>query len=380
MKVRVVRGQSQPYTTVYANGRSLFAPPAGVGVVHEIPREMRAVVFHAHGGLDVLRIGKMPTPEPGPGEVLVNVKASGLNHLDVHTRRGLPNFTLPMPHIPGCDGAGVVVAQGAGVTTPALGTRVAINPMLCCMKCEFCVAGEHSLCPKIRMLGEHTRGTNAEYVAVPWTHALPMPDTMDFATAAAAPVVYQTAWRMLKRARLAPGEDILIIGASGGVGSAAVQIAKLWGARVLATAGTPEKAERAKALGADIVLDSDPSTLAKKVREITAKRGVDVVADHVGRDVYGAAVRALRRGGRYVTCGATTGNDPPAELHYVFWNQLEVIGSTMASLSETRAVMRLVFDGTLKPVVDSVLPLDQVAEGHRRIEERRHFGKIVLDV
>lgn len=346
----------------------------------EIPTQMRAVVMHAHGGLDVLRLEKMPTPKPARGEVLVNVKASGLNHLDVHTRRGIPGLALEMPHIPGCDGAGVVVAHGEGVTAPALGTRVAINPMLCCMQCEFCLAGEHSLCPKIRMLGEHTRGTNAEYVAVPATHALPMPDAMSFETAAAAPVVYQTAWRMLRRARVAAGEDVLVIGASGGVGSAAVQIAKLLGARVLATAGSPEKAAAAKALGADVVLDSDPAALAKRVREITAKRGVDVIADHVGRDVYGASIRALRRGGRYVTCGATTGNDPPVELHYVFWNQLEVIGSTMASLSETRTVMRLVFDGRLKPVVDSVLPLDQVAEGHRRLEERRHFGKIVLSV
>lgn len=337
---------------------------------------MRAAFIEKHGGREVLQVGTLPTPAPGPGDVLVNVKAAALNHLDVHTRRGLPGVTLPMPHVLGCDGAGIVAAHGPGVASPPLGERVAINPLLPCHACRACVAGEHSLCHRVSILGEHRTGTMAEYVVVPARNLLPMPDGMSFEAAAAAPLVYQTAWRMLRRARVAATEDVLVVGASGGVGSALVQLARFLGARVFATASTPEKAKRAQELGADVVL---PSTgFAKAAREATGRRGVDVVADHVGKDVYPEAIRALARGGRYVTCGATTGNDPPADLHYVFWNQLEVLGSTMASFEETRQVWQLVAAGKVGPVVDSVLPLEAVAEGHRKLEARDHFGKVVL--
>ena len=341
---------------------------------------MRAVVFHEHGGLDKLHVEDVPRPEPAAGEVLVQIKAAALNHLDVHTRRGIPGFKLPLPHIGGCDGAGLVSAHGAGVTAPRIGARVAINPLLVDGTCEFCVGGDESLCPRIRLLGEHVTGTFAEFAVVPARNLLAMPDAMSFETAAAVPLVYQTAWRMMRRARVSAGEDVLVLGASGGVASAAIQLARHLGARVLAAAGGAEKLARAQALGAEVLIDSSKEDVARRVREVTGKRGVDVVIDHVGKATYQAAIRSLRRGGRMVVCGATTGNDPPAELHYIFWNQLEVIGSTMASFAETAEVWRLVCDGKVAPVIDSVLPLASCAEGQRRLEAREHFGKIVLSV
>ncbi|MHB8605444.1 MAG: alcohol dehydrogenase catalytic domain-containing protein [Thermoplasmatota archaeon] len=345
-----------------------------------MPDTMRAVVFHEHGDSKVLRLEEVAKPAPGPGEALVRVRYAALNHLDVHTRRGIPGNVLALPHVGGCDGAGEVAELGAGASGVHVGEAVTIDPSLTCGVCEFCRAGHRTLCVKLRLLGEHLPGTFAEYVRVPVANLIPTPAGFDLAVAAAAPLVYMTAWHMLARARLAAGEDVLVMGASGGVAAAAIQIARHLGARVFAATSSDEKAKRAIAEGAEFAVDTSREDVRKRVRELTAKRGVDVVVDHVGGDAYVAGVTSLRRGGRYVTCGATAGNGPPAQLHYIFWNQLDVLGSTMAEASEAREVMRLVFAGTLKPAIDRVLPLDACAEGQRLLENRQHFGKIVLRI
>lgn len=341
---------------------------------------MNAIVMHGHGGRDVLVPEKIPKPVPGPGEVLVAIHAASVNHLDVHTRRGIPGIQLAMPHVPGSDAAGVVAEVGAGVAGWAPGERVVVNPMLWDGTCEFCLAGEPCMCVRVRLLGEHVPGTYCEYRAVPARNLVRLPAQVPYETAAAACLTYQTAWRMAKRAGVKAGDSVLVFGASGGVGSACVDIARHLGAKVIATAAGEAKGARARALGAAEVLDYAKEDVAKRVRELTGKRGVDVVLDQVGADTYSAGIRSLRRGGTYVTCGATTGNAPPAHLHYVFWNHLNVLGSTMANPAETEGVMRLVFEGKLKPAIDSVLPLAQAREAHRKLEERDHFGKVVLRV
>jgi NADPH:quinone reductase-like Zn-dependent oxidoreductase len=261
-----------------------------------------------------------------------------------------------------------------------VGERVVINPLLWDGTCEFCKAGEESLCTRVRILGEHAPGTCCQYRSVPDRNAIPVPADVPFETAAAACLVYQTAWRMAKRARVGRGDDVLVFGASGGVGSACVDIARYLGARVFACASGAEKGKRSADLGAATVIDYTREDVRDRVRALTNKRGVDVVMDQVGAETYSTAIRSLRRGGRYVTCGATTGNGPPAELHYIFWNQLEVIGSTMANVRETAEVLRLVFQGRLRPAIAGILPLEEIAEAHRRIEERDHFGKILLAI
>lgn len=342
---------------------------------------MRAVVFRRHGGPEVLELADVPSPEPGPGEVLVRVKAAGLNHLDVHVRRGIPGLKLPLPHIPGSDAAGVVERLGPGVDTIRTGTAVAIDPTLSCGACEFCAAGEESLCFRAHILGEHLPGTYAEFVRVPARNLFEMPTGYPFTDAAAAPLVFLTAWRMLMgRAALKEGETVLLMGASGGVASAGLQIAKLAGAKVFAVSSTPGKRAMAVKLGADVVIDPAAGPVAKQVRELTGKRGVDVVLEHVGGATFTEGVKSLRRGGRLVTCGATTGFDPGEVIHHVFWNQVAILGSTMANHREAREVMRRVFRGELKPVVDKVLPLERAADAHRLLEEKRHFGKVVLDL
>lgn len=348
------------------------------GGIAPLMTTMRAVAIPRHGGREVLEIRDVPRPVPGPGDVVVKIEAASVNHLDVHTRRGIAGITLAMPHVPGSDAAGTVADLGEGVDGWRVGDRVVVNPMLWDDACEFCKRGERCLCIRLKLLGEHVAGTYCEYRNVPVRNLIQLPANVSFETAAAACLVYQTAWRMARRAAIGPGDTVLVFGASGGVGSACVDVARHLGARVLATASSGAKAAKALALGAEAVLDYSKEDVAKRVRELTGKRGVDAVLDQVGADTYSSGVRSLRRGGTYVTCGATTGNAPPAELHYVFWNHLNVLGSTMANPEETAEVMRLVFEGKLKPVVDSVLPFTEVAEAHRKIEDRDHFGKVVL--
>jgi len=340
-------------------------------------RTMRAAVFHEFGGPEVVRVEEVPRPAPGPGEVLVEVKAAALNHLDLWVRRGLPIET-PMPHIGGSDVAGVVAELGPGVEGPAPGTPVVANPSLWCGRCEWCIRGEHSLCVDYRILGEHTQGGLAEAVVVPASNLYPIPEGYDFAAAAAAPLVFLTAWRgLITRGRLRPAESVLVTGASGGVGTAAVQIARRAGARVYAVT-TAEHVERVRALGADVVYDREAVDYAREVWRDTGRRGVDLVFDSVGQAFWKQNLRALARGGRLVTYGATTGPAAETDIRLVFWKQLEIIGTTMSNRHEFEAVMGLVFRGELRPVVDVVWPLERAREAHERLEAGRQFGKVVL--
>lgn len=340
---------------------------------------MRAAFFREHGGPGVLEVGELPDPEAGRGEVVVRVRAVALNHLDLWARRGLPGLELEFPHVGGSDIAGVVerVGEGAGSWSP--GDRVVVNPSLWCGECEWCVRGEESLCRRYRVLGEHVDGGLAEEVRVPARNLLALPEGVPFERAAAAPLVYQTAWRaLLNRGGLRAGESVLVTGASGGVATAAVQIAKLAGAAVYAVTSGPENVRRVRELGADVVFDRLEEEFSRSVWEATGKRGVDLVLDSVGEAVWEGCVRALAKGGRLVTYGATTGADGRVDIRRVFWNQLDIRGSTMASRAEFEEVMALVFAGRLDPVVDAVLPLDEIREAHARLEEGALFGKVVL--
>jgi NADPH:quinone reductase-like Zn-dependent oxidoreductase len=338
---------------------------------------MKAAVFHEHGGADVLRIEDIPTPVPQPGEVLIRVRAAALNHLDIWTRRGLP-MEITMPHIGGSDIAGIVEAVGEGVTGVQAGTRVIVNPSLSCGECEWCRAGEESLCVNYQIIGEHTNGGFAEFVSVPALNLFPIPDGYEFEQAAAAPLVFLTAWRALtSKARVRAGSSVLVTGASGGVATAAVQIAKQLGAHVYALT-TTENIDRVKSLGADVVYDRDKVDFSRQIWKDTNKRGVDVVIDSVGEAIWPACVRALARGGRLVVYGATSGFRAELDLRAVFWKQIEVLGTTMSNRSEFEEVMRLVFSGALRPVVDIVLPLAEIRTAHERLERGEQFGKIVM--
>ncbi len=338
---------------------------------------MRAAIFHAFGGPEVVRIEQVERPEPGPGEVLVQVKAAAMNHLDLWVRRGLPIETT-MPHIGGSDVAGVVAALGPGVAGVAPGQRVVVNPSLWCGECEWCLRGEQPLCLRYKILGEHTQGGFAEFVVAPARNLHPIPDDFGFAEAAAAPLPFSTAWRgLITRARLRPGEDVLVTGASGGVASAAVQVARYAGARVFAVT-TAENLDRVWALGAHAVYDRDRVDFSREIWKDTGKRGVDVIFDSVGAATWAQNVRVLARGGRLVTYGATTGPDATTDLRVMFWKQVELIGTTMATAHEFDTVMRLVFRRELRPVLDVELPLEQARQAHERLEAGRQFGKIVL--
>ena len=340
---------------------------------------MQAVQFTDHGGREVIEYGEYADSEPGPGEARIAVRAGALNHLDVWTRRGLPGLDLRMPHVPGSDAAGIVDAVGPDVTRVEPGDRVAVWAGRHCGECEFCRDGDLTMCIDYHLLGEHRPGVHAESPVVPADALVPVPAGVDWETAAAAPLVFGTAWRMLvTRAALRPGESVLVLGASGGVGHAAVQIASHLGAEVYATASSERKREYAREIGADHAIDYQRETVAERIRDHTGKRGVDVVVDHVGAATWQDSLASLARGGRLVTCGATTGPHPETDINRIFWNQLEVIGSTMATPAELDDVLGLVWDRTLEPRIRATLPMSETAEGHRMLEERDGFGKVVL--
>jgi NADPH:quinone reductase-like Zn-dependent oxidoreductase len=347
---------------------------------------MRAALFRRHGGLEVLEVADVPVPAPGPHEVQVRVSATSLNHIDVWMRRGLPALHLALPHVSGGDVCGTVSELGAGVVAGQggvdVGTRVVLNPGLSCGRCVACLGGRDHFCPDFRMLGEQTWGGHAEYVVVPAANLVPVPRAevpLDDAEIAAVPITFITAWQMLvDRAQIRQGETVLVLAAGSGVGSAAIQIAKLWGARVIATASTAEKLAKARALGADEVINHAESELVAEVKRLTNRRGADIVVEHVGAATFPKSVVACAKGGRIVTCGATDGYEPVLNLRHVFWRQLSILGSTLASKSRLFEIMALVGAGRLKPVVHAVLPLADIAEGHRLIESRAAFGKIVL--
>ena len=342
---------------------------------------MKALAFYEHGGIEKLQIVDLPKPTIGADDVLINVKASALNRLDLFVREGLPGLKLQMPHIPGSDGAGIIAEIGANVRNLKVGQRVTINPGLSCGACEFCLAGEQSLCGDFKILGEHCAGTAADFVCVPAVNVLPIPDVFPFEQAAAVPLVFLTAWRaLMSRAQVRAGEDVLILGAGGGASTAAIQIAKKAGARVFVTSSSDEKLQKAKQIGADVLINYLTQEWDKEVYKLTNKRGVDVVFESVGAATWLKAIRALRRGGRLVTIGATTGPNPQEEIRQIFWKQVDILGSTMSNQREFREVMKLVLRGELKPVIDVVLPLERAQDAHARLAKGEQFGKIVLTV
>lgn len=338
---------------------------------------MKAVRLHEHGGPEVLRYEEAPEPQIGRGEALIRVRACALNYLDIWVRRGLPGITLP--HIPGSDIAGTIEELGEGVEGFSKGDRVVINPGVSCGQCEYCQAGEDSLCVSFHIIGEHVDGGYAQFAKVPGRNLLKIPEGFSFEEAAAAPLVFLTAWRMLiTRAKLRPGEDVLVLGASGGVGSACVQIAKLAGARVFAAAGTDEKLKKLEELGADLLINHAEKDFSKEIWALTNKRGVDVVVDSVGEATWQKSLKSLAKGGRLVTCGATTGPLGSTDIRLVFWKQLQILGSTMSSRKEFSDVMKLVWQRKLRPLVDRVFPLKEAAHAQTLMEKREHFGKLVL--
>ena len=341
---------------------------------------MRAVRLHQHGGSDVLAYEQAPDPVPGPGRVLVRVRACAMNHLDIHVRRGIPGMTLPLPHILGSDVAGEVAAVGPGVTDCKPGDTVVVNPGVSCGHCEACLSGDDNLCRQYSILGEHIPGGYAEFVAVPAANVLPKPARLSFPEAAAVPLVFLTAWDMLVAgARIRPSETVLVWGAGGGVGSAAIQIAKLFDARVIAIAGADWKLERARALGADETINHATQQVGEEVRRLTNRRGVDVVFEHVGQATWDASLRALARGGRLVTCGATSGFAAQTDLRYVFARRILIRGTFMGSKGTMYEILRLADAGRLRPVVHAVLPLEDAPRAHEILERREQFGKLVLE-
>lgn len=340
---------------------------------------MKAAVIHQHGGPEVLRYEDCPDPVAGPGEVLVRVRACALNHLDLWTRRGLPGRTIPFPHVLGNDVAGEVAGLGSPVEGLALGQRVMLSPGTSCGRCAACLSGEDSSCRQYRILGCHVHGGYAELVRCPAANVIPIPGHVGFEEAAAFPLVFLTAWRMLVgRARVRIGEDVLVWAAGSGVGMAAIQVAKLFGARVIATAGRPEKLERARALGADEVIDHHRQDVLAEVRRLTGKKGVEVVVEHVGQATWERSVMSLAHRGRLVTCGATTGPQGATDLRFVFSRQLTLMGSYMGSKAELLEAAPHFFAGRLRPVVHTVLPLAEARRAHEVMEASEHFGKVLL--
>ena len=343
---------------------------------------MKAVIFKEHGGVDKLElVTDFPEPTISEHDVLIRVKACALNQLDIFTRNGSPALKLPLPHVPGSDVAGIIEKVGDHVKGWNVGDRVVVNPGIWCTTCEFCIAGEHSLCKSFKLLGEHISGGYAEYIKIPARNLLKLPEHVSFEEAAGAALSLLTAYRMIiKRGRLRPGETMLVIGASGGVSTFAMQLGKLAGAKVWATTSTDEKVKQAKELGADYVINytTDPNW-SKTVFLESNKRGVDIVVDSVGEKTWQGSLRSLRKGGRLVTCGGTTGMNGNTNIALIFWNQLEIIGSTMSSHSEFMEAMQLLFDGKIK-VPLKTFELEQAREAQEYLMNQQQFGKVVLKI
>jgi len=341
---------------------------------------MKAVVISEHGGPEVLRYTNVPEPSIGASDVLVRVRACALNHLDLWMRGGLPNRPVQFPHILGSDISGEVAKIGESVKNVRVGEKVLLAPGVSCGACPQCLAGHDNFCKDYTLFGTTIPGGYAEFVKSPAANAIPIPGNLTFEEAAAIPLVFLTAWHMLfYRAHLQPAEDVLVIAAGSGVGSAAIQIAKAASARVIATAGSEAKLRKAKELGANEVL-LHQGEFAREVKKLTGGRGVDIVFEHVGEATWDQSVYSLAVGGRLVTCGATTGREGNLNIGYLFARQLSILGSFMGHKSELFAVLELFKRGLLKPVIDTVLPLERAADAHRRLENREQFGKVVLKV
>ena len=340
---------------------------------------MKAVFFSQHGGPDVLQLGEAPNPQIKANEVLVEVRACALNHLDVWVRGGLPGIKIPLPHILGNDVAGVVREAGELVTWAKPGDEVMIQPGLSCGHCIECLSGRDNMCDSYDILGYRRDGGYAELVAVPGVNLIPKPRRLSWPEAAALPLVTLTAWHMLvTQARLQPGEDVLIHAAGSGVGSMGIQIAKLFGARVIATASSEEKLAQARELGADEIVNYSRDDWPKEVKRLTDRRGVDVVFEHTGEATWPGSLVSLKKGGRLVTCGATSGFDARTDLRQVCYRHLTILGSMMGSKAELLAAMKFVESGQIRAVVDRTLPLSEARQAHELMEDRAQFGKLVL--
>lgn len=339
---------------------------------------MKAVRLHQFGGPEVLQYEEVPDPKPRKDQVLVRVRACALNHLDIWTRKGLPGVNLP--HILGADVAGEIVEVGEYISDFQPGQRVLLAPMHFCRHCAKCLAGLQNQCRQFTVLGNGVDGGNCELIAVPAAMVIPIPDTLDFNEAASVPLVFVTAWHMLTgRASIRPGHTVLILGANSGVGIAAIQIAKLFHARVITTAGDDHKAERARELGADHVINHYQQKISQEVRKLTNHRGVDIVLEHVGAATWEESVKSLGAAGTLVTCGATTGPNVQLDLRFLFSRQLSLLGSYMGTMGELHEVLGHVFAGRIKPVIDHVFPLQEARAAHEYMERSQMFGKIVLN-
>ena len=342
---------------------------------------MKAAVITEHGGLDKVNLVEIAKPRPGRGEVLIQVKSAGLNHLDIWVRKGGRGITLSMPHILGSDAAGVVSEMGDGADGFAVGDEVIINPGISCRRCENCLRGEQSECISFGIVGMGRPGTFAEYVAVPAANVYRKPAHLSFDEAAALPLSHVTAWRMLMtRADLKPGQTVLIHGIGGGAALAALQLAKLAGAVVIVTSSSDEKLKRAEQIGADFIINYNRMDVAGSVKEVTLGRGVDVAIDTVGAATWPLDFACVRRGGKIVLCGVTSGPKADTNLQALYWNQLTIMGSTMGSDDDFRSMLAAVSATKLKPVVDSVFPLGKVQDAMGKMEQGTQFGKIVLKV
>ncbi|MEE4262300.1 MAG: zinc-binding dehydrogenase [Desulfobacteraceae bacterium] len=340
---------------------------------------MKALYFDKHGELDAVKYGDVPDPEPGPGEVLIRVRACALNFLDIWVRRGWPGLKLEMPHWCGADVAGEIAALGENVSGWQVGQRVVVDPGVNLVEDEYTRNGEDSVSPDYHILGEHRRGGAAEYLAIAAGNLAAIPDNIDYPEAAAPLLVGLTAWRMLlRRAGLRAGESVLVVGAGGGVNSIAIQIAKLAGATVYVVASNPEKSERAQQLGADVVLDRSRVDWSKEIFKLTSRRGVDVVVDNVGKATISKSMQAVARGGRIVIVGNTSGPQAEIDIRFIFGKQISIIGSTMGSHQDFHDLLDLLWSGKIRPVIHQVMPLSEGCEAYRMMEEGKHFGKIVL--
>jgi NADPH:quinone reductase-like Zn-dependent oxidoreductase len=341
----------------------------------------RAAVLYEHGGRDVLQIADLPVPEPGRGQVRLRMKTAALNRLDLWVREGWKGLNLHMPHVTCADGAGIVDALGEGVTNVAVGDRVGINPTIYDEDC-IQLNGSEDACLDVAILGEHAPGVAAEYVVLPARNLIKLPDHISFAESAAAGLVYITAWHsLITRGQLRAGESVLVVGAGGGVNTASIQIAKLAGCKVYVVGSDAEKCAKAQALGADVTIDrSAVESWSKEIFRLTNRQGVDVVVDNVGQATMFDSIRSVRRGGRILIVGNTSGPMFNLDIRYIFSKQISLIGSTMGQTRDFRQVMQLVFDGRLKPAISTVLPLSDIREGHRLLEEGAVFGKVVLEI
>jgi len=339
---------------------------------------MKAVRFHEFGGPEVLKYEDVPDPQVRKDQVLVKVKACALNHLDIWLRKGLPG--VKVPHINGSDVSGDIVEIGEYITDLKVGQRVLLAPMTFCNHCEFCMRGQQNFCREFTVLGYLNDGGNCELISVPRVSVVPIPSELTYDEAASVPLVFLTAWHMLvTRAQIKAGQTVLVLGAGSGVGSAAIQIAKLVGCKVITTAGDESKMDQGRELGADYTINHYQQKISDEVKKITAKAGVDVVFEHVGKATWEESVKSLKPGGTLVTCGNTTGFDVGLDLRFLFSRQLNLLGAYMGTMGELLEVLKFIFNGKLKPVVDKTFPLREARAAHERIEKREQFGKVVLN-